>query len=151
MPSVGSRKPESTLVSPPLSHQLLQQPCRPCSLQLSSGSRFFYHAPCLPPGESIAHPDHCTASQPVSLLPASLPAHPHPPFIQSKAFKAQVLVAQSRLTLCDPTDCSPPGSSVHGILQARILEWVAIPFSRASSRPRDRTRVSCITGGFFTV
>ena len=43
------------------------------------------------------------------------------------------LVAQSCPTLCDPTDCSPPGSSVHGILQARILEWVAIPFSRGSS------------------
>ena len=44
-----------------------------------------------------------------------------------------VLVAQSCLTLCDPMDCSPPGSSVHGILQARILEWVAIPFSRGPS------------------
>ena len=42
------------------------------------------------------------------------------------------------------TDCSPPGSSVHGILQARILEWVAISFSRGSSRPRDRTCISCI-------
>ena len=47
------------------------------------------------------------------------------------------LVAQSCLTLCDPMDGSPPGSSVHGILQARILEWVAIPFSRGSSWPRD--------------
>ena len=47
-----------------------------------------------------------------------------------------VLVAQSCLTLCDPLDCSPPGSSVHGILQARILEWIAMPFSRESSRPR---------------
>ena len=47
-------------------------------------------------------------------------------------------------------DCSPPGSSVHGILQVRILEWVAMPFSRGSSRPRDQTRVSCIEGGFFT-
>ena len=47
-------------------------------------------------------------------------------------------------TLCDPMDCSPPGSSVHGILQARILEWVAIPFSRGSSTPRDQTQVSCI-------
>ena len=46
-------------------------------------------------------------------------------------------VAQSCLTLCDPMDCSPPGFSVHGILQARILEWVAISFSRGSSRPRD--------------
>ena len=44
-----------------------------------------------------------------------------------------VLVVQSCLNLCDPTDCSPPGSSVHGILQARILEWVAFPFSRGSS------------------
>ena len=44
-----------------------------------------------------------------------------------------VLISQSCLTLCDPTDCSPPGSSIHGILQARILEWVAIPFSRGSS------------------
>ena len=59
----------------------------------------------------------------------------------------------ARLTLCDPMDCSPPGSSVHGILQARILERVAIPFcisfSRGSSRPRDQTQVSCFAGGFF--
>ena len=54
-------------------------------------------------------------------------------------------------TLCDPMDCSPPGSSVHGILQARILEWVAISFSRGSSQPRDRTQVSCIAGRFFTI
>ena len=55
--------------------------------------------------------------------------------------------------LCNTLDCSPPGSSVHGILQARILEWVAISFSRGSSRPRDWkciSRVSCIAGGFFT-
>ena len=62
-----------------------------------------------------------------------------------------VKVAQSFLTLCDPMDCSLPGSSVLGILQAEILEWVAIPFSRASSQPRDRTEVSHIAGGFFTV
>ena len=52
---------------------------------------------------------------------------------------------QSCSTLSDPVDCSPPGSSVHGILQARILEWVAISFSRGSSQPRDRTHVSCIS------
>ena len=51
---------------------------------------------------------------------------------------------------CDPMDCSPSGSSVHGILQARILEWVAISFSRVSSQPRNRTQVSCIAGRFFT-
>ena len=50
-------------------------------------------------------------------------------------------VAQSCLTLRDPMDCSPPGSSVHGILQARMLEWVALPSSRGSSQPRDQTQV----------
>ena len=62
-----------------------------------------------------------------------------------------VLVAQSCLTLCDPMDCSPPSSSVRGILQARILEWIAIPFSRETSQPRDQTLVSCIAGRFSTV
>ena len=60
-----------------------------------------------------------------------------------------VLVAQSCLTLCDPMDCSPSGSSVPGMLQARILEWVVIPFSRGSSWPRDWTWVSCIAGRFL--
>ena len=60
-------------------------------------------------------------------------------------------VAQSCLTLCNPMDCSPPGSSVHGILQARILEWVAISSSRGSSQPWDWTSVSCIAGRFFTI
>ena len=52
---------------------------------------------------------------------------------------------------CDPMDCSPPGSSIHEILQARILEQVAISFSRGSSRPWDWTWVSCIAGRFFTI
>ena len=52
---------------------------------------------------------------------------------------------------CDPVDCSPPGSSVHRILQARILEWVAISFSRESSQPRNWTKVSYIAGRFFTI
>ena len=52
-------------------------------------------------------------------------------------------------TLCDLVDCSPPGSSVHGILQARILEWVAISFSKGSFQPRDQTLVSCIAGRRF--
>ena len=60
-------------------------------------------------------------------------------------------VAQSCPTLCDPMDCSPPGSSIHGIFRARVLEWVAISFSRGSSRPRDWTQVSCIAGIHFTV
>ena len=53
-------------------------------------------------------------------------------------------VLQSCLTLCDPMDSSPPGSSVPGILQARILEWIVLPFSRGSSQPRDRTQVSYV-------
>ena len=61
-----------------------------------------------------------------------------------------MLVAQSCLTLCDPMDCSPPGFSVHGILQAGILEWRAIPFSRGFSQPRDQTWVSHSAGRFFT-
>ena len=62
-----------------------------------------------------------------------------------------MLVIQSYSTLCDPMDCSLPGPSVHGILQERILEWVAIPFFRKSSRPRDWTQVSLIAGRFLTV
>jgi len=60
-------------------------------------------------------------------------------------------VTQSCSTPRDPTDCSPLSSSVHGILQARILEWVAMPSSRESSQSRNRTQVSCIAGGFFTI
>ena len=58
-------------------------------------------------------------------------------------------LAQSCPTLCNPMDCSLPGSSVHGIFQARILEWVAISFSRESSRPRDQTWVSRFVGRRF--
>ena len=60
-------------------------------------------------------------------------------------------VAQLCLTLCDPIDYSLPGSSAHGIFQARILEWVAISFSRGSSPPGDRTQVSSIAGRRFTI
>ena len=60
-------------------------------------------------------------------------------------------VAQSCQTLCDPMDGNLPGSVVHGIFQARILEWAAISFSRGSSQPRDRTWISCIADRRFTV
>ena len=66
-------------------------------------------------------------------------------------FKVKVLVTQSHPILCNPLYCSLPGSSVHGIFQARILEWVAISSSRASSLPRDWTWVSFIAGRFFTI
>ena len=71
--------------------------------------------------------------------------------LASKEMKVKVLVAPSCPTLCNPMGYSPPGSRVHEILQARILEWVAISFSRETAQPRDRTQVSCITGRFFTV
>ena len=60
--------------------------------------------------------------------------------------KVKMLVDQSCPTLCDPMDSRLPGSSVHRILQARILEWIAISFSGGSSWPRDRIRISCIDG-----
>ena len=70
--------------------------------------------------------------------------------ITSRSLATECVRAQSCLTLCDPMDCSPPGSFVHQISQARILEWVSISSSRGSSRPRDRTCISCMVGGFFT-
>ena len=60
-------------------------------------------------------------------------------------------IAQSCPTLCDPIDCSLPGSSINGTFQARVLEQVAISFSRGSSRPRDQTQVSRIAGRRFTI
>ena len=93
--------------------------------------------------------------------------HTHPPastqcpqisshfFVQSNLVsfsspRSKGLVTHSCQTLFNPIDCSPRGSSVQEILQARILEWVAILFSREYSRPRDQSLVSCIAGGFFT-
>ena len=70
---------------------------------------------------------------------------------QENGEKQTVVVAQSCPALFDTRDWSPPDSSVHGILQARILEWVAMPFSRGSSSPREPTPVSCIAGGFSTI
>ena len=74
--------------------------------------------------------------------------HLQTPYLLGHAYWGRVvvvLVAQSCLTLCNPMDSSPPGSSVNGILQARMLEWVAISFSR------DQTSVFCIAGRFFTI
>ena len=72
-------------------------------------------------------------------------------FIKHSSLVYTCEVAQLCPTLCNPMDCNTPGSSVHGILQARILEWVAISFSRGSSRPRDPTQVSCIAGRHFNL
>ena len=80
-----------------------------------------------------------------------------PPYIFSNIYNRSLKdmhdVIQLCVILCDPVDCSPSGSSVHGILQARILVWVAMPSCRGSSRPRDQTHISCgscIVGGSFT-
>ena len=74
-------------------------------------------------------------------------------FISSFFSQCFAVLIQSCLSLCDPMDCNLPGSSVHGIFQARILEWVAISFSRGPSQPKDQTYISCsltLAGRFFT-
>ena len=68
-----------------------------------------------------------------------------------QGFRSECEVAQSCPTLCNPMDCSLPGSSTQGIFQARVLEWVAISFSKGSSQPRDRIQVSRTAGKRFTV
>ena len=79
--------------------------------------------------------------------------HKHQIYISNIIFfslkECESEVIQSCPTLCNLVDCSPPGSSVHEILQARLLKWVAISFSRGSSWPRDQTRVSCTASSFF--
>ena len=70
--------------------------------------------------------------------------------VQCKKVPKGVKFLSSVGLFCDPMDSSPPGSSVHGIFQARTLEWVAISFSRGSSQLRARTHISYIKGGFFT-
>ena len=76
--------------------------------------------------------------------------HTHVLAMSRRIISFYCLVAKSYPVLRDPMDCNLPGSSVHWILQARILEWVAISSSRGSSQPKDQTHVSCIAGGFFT-
>ena len=82
-----------------------------------------------------------------------LDAHPSCEEQSTQILYPCYLVAQSSPTLCDPRECSPAGSSVHGILQAWILEWVTLPFSVRSSRPRGQIHLSCgsyVVGRFFT-
>ena len=82
---------------------------------------------------------------------SKLDSDPKTPLISSLLLQSESEVAQSCPTLCDLMDCSLPGSSVHGIFQATVLEWIAISFSRGSSQPRDRTRVSHIVDRRFTI
>ena len=104
--------------------------------------------------KQCAHPVHCHQAQREGTHQGHLlqrgrgPCHARQYSYMHFGLKDEVKVkaAQSCPTLCKPMDCSLPGSTVHGILQARILEWVAIPFSRVSSQPRDGTQDSHITG-----
>ena len=77
--------------------------------------------------------------------------HKEPDTTELYIYESESEISQSCLTLCDPMDCSLPGSSVHRIFQAIVLEWGAISFSRGSSLPRDRTRVSHIVDRRLTV
>ena len=97
----------------------------------------------------MQHSTHIYFPIPQTKKLCKLKSYVSPTFVGSYAVLC--LVTQSCLTLCDPMDCSLPGSSVHGILQIRILEWVAFSFSRGSSQPRDQTQVSCIAGRLFTI
>ena len=95
----------------------------------------------LPPPWPCPQPNSFSRPDQVRIFPFTVEACMHAKFLQSCS------------TLCDPMNCSSPGSSVHGIRQARILEWVAMPSSRGSSRPRDQTcisYVSCMASRFFT-
>ena len=99
--------------------------------------------PCPPPGD-LPNP----GIEPTSLAAPVLQVDSLPLSYQKES---ESEVPQSYPTLCDPMDGSLPGSTIHGIFQARILEWAAISFSRGSSQPRDQTRVSCIADRRFTV
>ena len=98
--------------------------------------------------EWVAYPFSNGSSQPRNWTRVSCIAGG---FFTNWATSERSKVAQSCPTLCDPMDCNLPGSSVHGIFQATVLEWVAISFSRGSSRPRDQTRVSRIVDRHFTI
>ena len=98
----------------------------------------------------------CSHSFPLEITWRAIISHPHigKTYVSNKVEgwnkPLQQQVTQLCPTLCNPMDSFPPASPVHGILQARILEWVAIPFSRGSSQPKGQTQVSCMAGGFFT-
>ena len=92
-----------------------------------------------------------SSALPLSLVSSHLPHHTNTrPLSSCVRGPCWSVCVQSCPTLCDPKDCSPPGSSDHGIFQARILEWVTVSFSRGSSQTRSRTHISCTAGKFFT-
>ena len=111
-----------------------------------------------PSGSSHFQPSHPATSQDVGRA-KPLPARGgavgllwslFPILVGGMEGRPPAAAAQVLSCICDPVVCTPPGSSVRGILQARVLEWVAMPSTRGSCRPRDRTWVSYIAGRFFT-
>ena len=110
-----------------------------------SRQKFWSGLPCPPPGNL---PNPGIKAESLALQAESLPLAPSGKSL--KSLESESEVAQLCLTLCDYIDCSLPGSSVHGIFQAIVLEWIAISFSGGSSRPRDQTRVSRIVNRQLT-
>ena len=120
-----------------LSHSVMSDSLQPHGIQHT-------RPPCPSPNTGVYSNSYPLSE---SVMP-SQPSHPLSSLLLSPSvfpsIKVQVNVTQSCLTLCNPMGC------IHGILQARILEWVAFPFSRGSSQPKDQTTVSKIARGFFT-
>ena len=135
-----------------LNHVIIHHPCRSLFPTFLSNSNPWLFSTLS--NTSPVSPQHFHTRVIISPRPHLLTPFSHAHSVTSTSFftwKKESEVAQSCPTLCDPMDCSLPGSSLHGILQAKILEWVAISFSRGSSQLRDWTRVSCIAGGRFNL
>ena len=133
----------------------MPSPNRPTYLCLplpSSSSFLLLHTKCLPsPQQRYVIPTSSCLLKDHGLDFLSNHLHPWPPLEWTLHGSVTWWGGDSVVSnSCDPMDCSPPGSSAHGILQAKILEWVAVSFSRGSSWPRDQTPVSCIASEFFT-
>ena len=123
-------------------HRLTQQPCWSCIFVLSIRLGLYLLPKCVWGAYCVSNVGTSVAQQ-TKQIKISTSRNLHSSGTYSLVGVVQSL--KSCPTLCNPMNCSPPGSSVHGILQARILEWVALPSSRASFRPRDWTRISYVS------
>ena len=147
--TIKENEPTSVVSQEVLVSQSCPTLCNPMdstgsSVMEFSRQEYWSGLPCPPPGDL---PNPGIKSRSPTLQADSLPSEPPGkpwPYVQFSS------VAQSCLTLWDPIDSSPPGSFLPEFLQERILQWVAISFSRESSQPRDQIQVSRIAGGFFT-
>ena len=133
---------------------MCELPMSCCSRNISTGSKrqsgsdslVWLFRGCLPI-RTIIHPASFMTCFPFPGLPSNYQFSS----TDLQNLKNFCLVAQLCLTICDSLNYGPPGSSVHGDFQARILDWVAVAFSRGSSQPWDRTQVSLSSGRFFTI